>query len=141
MAKEIKFGRYFLWLLLIDIIFTLGDWIVHYTVESLEVYYYPIPDAFLFISANPLFWYAVGKFAATLIIGAILFFFVRKGKSDWSRALILTLPIIILMEVRYILGGYYTSEWHIYNAINHFIILYVASWIVFHFSRLYGSKR
>ncbi len=141
MAKEVKFGRYFLWLLLIDIIFTLGDWIVHYSVESLEVYAYPIPDAFLFISTSPLFWYAVGKFVATLIMGAVLFFFVRKGKKDWSRALILAIPVIILMEVRYIISGSYTNEWHVYNTINHFVILYAASWIVFHFSKLYSSKR
>src|SRR3989344_6847033 len=105
--KGVGFWRYFKWLLLIDVFFTGIDAVIHYAVEALEVYSYPIPNAFLFISTNPLFWYAVGKFVATLIFGAMLFYFVKKGKSNFTRALILTLPIIILMELRYILSGNY----------------------------------
>ena len=133
----VGFWRYFKWLLLIDIFFTGIDAVIHYAVEALEVYSYPIPNAFLFISTNPLFWYAVGKFVATLIFGAMLFYFVKKGKSNFTRALILTLPIIILMELRYILSGNYDTQWHIYNTIMHFVVLLASSYVVFLKSKIF----
>ncbi|MEK6898889.1 MAG: hypothetical protein AABW79_02210 [Nanoarchaeota archaeon] len=135
--EKTTFLRYFLWLLLITAIFTTIDTIVHYNVEALEVYSYPIPSTFLFISSSPLFWYAVGKFVGTLIIGSLLFFFVRKGKSPFVRALILALPVIILLEVRYLISGNYDADWHTYNTIMHFVVLLVTSWIVFAKTRLF----
>ncbi len=134
-----KFLTYFWWLLLITAIFTAVDAFVHYNLEVLEVYSYPIPDAFLFISTSPLFWYAVGKFVGALVIGSLLFFFVRKGKTNFWRALILALPVIILLEVRYLISGNYEVDWHTYNTIMHFIVLLVTSWIVFVRTRLFEN--
>ena len=132
-----RFLHYFLWLLAIDVLFTGIDALIHYTVEALEVYSYPIPSFLLNISSDPLFWYAVGKFVATLIFGSILFYFVKKGKTNFTRTLILTLPIIILMEIRYIISGDYTTQWHIYNTIMHFVVLLLSSWIVFWKTKLF----
>ena len=137
MMKQVKFRIYFLWLLAIDVLFTGIDAVIHYTVEALEVYSYPIPSFLLNISSVPLFWYAVGKFVATLIFGSILFYFVKKGKTNFARALILALPIIILMEIRYIISGDYTTQWHIYNTIMHFVVLLLSSWIVFWKTKLF----
>ena len=137
MMKQVKFRIYFLWLLAIDVLFTGIDGVIYYTVEALEVYSYPIPSFLLNISSDPLFWYAVGKFVATLIFGSILFYFVKKGKTNFARALILTLPIIILMEIRYIISGDYTTQWHIYNTIMHFVVLLLSSWIVFWKTKLF----
>ena len=137
MVKRVKFGIYFLWLLAIDVLFTGIDALIHYTVEALEVYSYPIPSFLLNISSDPLFWYAVGKFVATLIFGSILFYFVKKGKTNFARALILALPIIILMEIRYIISGDYTTQWHIYNTIMHFVVLLLSSWIIFWKTKLF----
>ena len=137
MMKQVKFRIYFLWLLAIDVLFTGIDALIHYTVEALEVYSYPIPSFLLNISSDPLFWYAVGKFVATLIFGSILFYFVKKGKTNFARALILALPIIILMEIRYIISGDYTTQWHTYNTIMHFIVLLLSSWIIFWKTKLF----
>ena len=137
MMKQVKFRIYFLWLLAIDVLFTGIDALIHYTVEALEVYSYPIPSFLLNISSDPLFWYAVGKFVATLIFGSILFYFVKKGKTNFARVLILALPIIILMEIRYIISGDYTTQWHIYNTIMHFVVLLLSSWIVFWKTKLF----
>ena len=126
-----KFVRYFAWLVVIDVLFTVIDALIHANVEALEVYSYPIPSFLLGVSSSPLFWYAVGKFVATLIFGSILFYFVKKGKTNFTRALILTLPIIILMEIRYVISGDYTAQWHVYNTIMHFIVLLVSSYVVF----------
>lgn len=132
-----KFWPYFAWLVLIDVIFTGFDAIGHSTIELLEIYYYPIPSVLTFISTNPLFWYGVGKFAATLIFGSILFIFLKRCKSVLSRALVLTIPVILLMEGRYVVSGAYGAEWHVANTIMHGIILFVASYVVFSRTRLF----
>jgi len=133
-----RFLRYFTWLVVISVLFTGIDALIHANVEALEVYSYPIPSFLLGVSSSPLFWYAVGKFVATLIFGSILFYFVKKGKTNFTRALILALPIIILMEIRYIISGNYATQWHIYNTIMHFVVLLLSSWIVFWKTKLFN---
>jgi len=95
------------------------------------MHYYPILSFLIGVSSSPLFWYAVGKFIATLLFGAILYFFVRKMKSAFGRALMLALPIVIQMEMRYIASGHYGALWHVYNVINHTLIMFIASYLVF----------
>ena len=139
--KNSGFWKYFFWLFIINVIFTSIDTVIHLNVEALEVYSYPIPSFLLGISTSPLFWYAVGKFISTLIFGAILYYFVKKGKNTFLRALTLTVPIIILLEVRYFISGSYDTKWHIYNTIMHFIVLFVSSYVVFRQSKLFeGSE-
>ena len=120
-----------MWLLVIVAVFTLLDTLVHAFFEPLEIYYYPIPNMFKFISESPLFWYAVGKFVGTTIMGSVLFFFIRRIKSLQAKILTFTLVIVILIEVRYMLSGYYEFRWDLYNMINHFISLYIPTYFVF----------
>ncbi|MFS8158921.1 MAG: hypothetical protein ACMG6E_01670 [Candidatus Roizmanbacteria bacterium] len=134
-TKNPQFLNYFKRLFVIDFLFTGIDALFHLTFESLEVYSYPIPKMFLFISSNPLLWYAVGKFGATLIIGSLLFYFVKKGKSTLVKTLILSIPVVLLMEGRYILSGYYSAGWHILNTIMHFFVLSISTYLVFWKSR------
>lgn len=129
--SEKKFWRFFLWLLVIVIVFTLLDTFVHAFFEPLEIYYYPIPSAFMFISTSPLFWYAVGKLVGTTIMGSLLFFLVKRIDNLQGKVLTFTLIIVALIEVRYILSGYYSLTWDTYNVINHFITLYIPTYIVF----------
>ena len=129
--RKKNFGRFFLWLLLIVAIFTLLDTLVHAFFEPLEIYYYPIPDSFKFISTSPLFWYAVGKFVGTTIMGSLLFFLIKRIKSLQGKVLAFTIIIVILIEVRYMLSGQYELTWDLYNAINHLITLYIPTYFVF----------
>ena len=126
-----KFGRFFLWLLVIVAVFTMLDTIVHAFYEPLEIYYYPIIGSLKFISSSFLFWYAVGKFVGTTIMGSLLFFLIKRIKSLQGKVLAFTLVIVFLIEVRYMLSGYYSGKWDLYNMINHFITLYIPTYFVF----------
>src|SRR3989344_7136065 len=125
------FWRFFLWLLVIVFAFTCLDAIVHAFFEPLEIYYYPIPEDFRFISDSPLFWYAVGKFVGTTIMGSLLFFLIKRINSIQGKILTFTIIIVILIEIRYILSGQYGGLWDFYNMINHFITLYIPTYFVF----------
>ncbi len=131
--KQFKksFWRFFLWLLVIVAVFTALDTLVHAFYEPLEIYYYPIPEVFKFISSVPLFWYAIGKIVGTTIMGSLLFFLIKRIKNLQAKVLTFTLIIVILIEVRYMLSGYYTLTWDFYNSINHFIDLYIPTYLVF----------
>lgn len=131
MGKGKKFWRFFFWLLVIVAVFTFLDTVVHAFYEPLEIYYYPIPEAFKFISTLPLFWYAVGKFVGTTVMGSLLFFLVKRIKSFQGKVLTFTLIIVILIEVRYMLSGYYALRWDFFNMINHFVDLYIPTYFVF----------
>ena len=132
-TKERKktFWRFFPWLLVIVAIFTLIDTLVHALYEPLEIYYYPIIDSLKFISTSPLFWYAVGKIVGTTIMGSLLFFLVKRIQNLQAKVLAFTVIIVILIEVRYMLSGYYTFTWDFYNMINHFIALYIPTYFIF----------
>lgn len=125
------FWRFFICLLLIVAIFTLLDTLIHAFYEPLEIYYYPIIPALKFISTSPLFWYAVGKFVGTIIMGSLLFFLVKRLNSIQGKILTFTIIIVILIEIRYILSGQYGGLWDFYNMINHFITLYIPTYFVF----------
>ena len=126
-----KFFKFFLWLLVIVAIFTALDTLVHAFFEPLEIYYYPIPDAFRFISTSYLFWYAFGKVWGTTLMGSALFFLIKRIKNLQAKVLTFTLIIVILIEIRYILSGNYATSWDLYNMINHFIALYIPTYVVF----------
>ncbi|MEK6871401.1 MAG: hypothetical protein AABX16_00690, partial [Nanoarchaeota archaeon] len=126
-----KFFTFFLWLLVIVAIFTILDTLVHAFFEPLEIYYYPIPNAFKFISTSYLFWYAVGKLVGTTIMGSILFFLIKRIKNLRAKVLTFTIIIVILIEIRYMLSGDYSTRWDLYNMINHFIMLYIPAYVVF----------
>ncbi len=125
------FWRFFPWLLVIVAVFTLLDTLVHAFYEPLEIYYYPIIDSLKFISTSPLFWYAVGKILGTTIMGSLLFFLIKRIQNLQAKVLAFTVIIVILIEVRYMLSGYYTMRWDFYNMINHFITLYIPTYFVF----------
>ncbi len=130
-SPEKGFWRFFLWLLVIVALFTFLDTLVHAFYEPLGIYYYPIPEALKFISTTTLFWYAVGKIIGTTIMGSVLFFLVKRIKKFQWKVLSFTFMIVILIEVRYMLSGYYSLEWDLYNMVNHFITLYIPTYFVF----------
>ena len=138
--KKLSFKKNISVVVLITILFTLIDTIVHYFWEALEIYYYPIPKSLEFISSSPLFWYAIGKFVATIIFGVILLYFLVKVKWNfYLKTFIFSAVIVALLEVRYALSGYYGTQWHIYNTIMHFIVLYISSIAVFRSSKVFGK--
>ena len=136
-----RFWKYFLWLIVIVAIFTLVDLILHYSIEYLEIYYYPIPNFLKFISDSPLIWYGIGKFIGSFIIGLLCYPLLKKIKGNLKKSLALTTITIILLEARYILSGYYTLSWDFFNAINHFIVLFICSYFVFSKSKIFDSKK
>src|SRR3989344_2133633 len=127
MGKQNGFWHYFKYLILVISIFTVIDTFVHATIEYLEVYYYPIPAVFSFISLDPLIWYAIGKFVGSIILGAILYLGIKKVKKYWLAILIFSLTITTILEVRYILSGYYSELWHLYNFLQHTTVLYITA--------------
>jgi len=129
--KKAGLKNFFLSLLIISLIFTLADLFLHYTLESIEIYYYPIPEFLKFISTSSLIWYGIGKFFGTIILGLLLYPLIKKIKSYKLKILLFTLIIVIILEVRYLISGYYDSIWHTINFINHFIVLFVSSYYIF----------
>lgn len=126
-------------ILLVTIIFTALDALVHATVEALEVYHYPIPAWGTGISTSPLFWYAVGKFVATFIISSIAVPLIRR----WSvhpalRAFLYTFVVITILEVRYLISGAYGNTWHIYNTLMHTTILFLTSLLVYRKMKIFS---
>ncbi len=135
-----KFWNYFLWLLLIVLIFTAIDALVHATVGYLEIYYYPIPASLSFISTNPLFWYAFGKFFGSIIIGILIYPLVKRINSYWLKILVFSLSITILLEIRYMLSGYYAITWDLLNFLQHTITLYIVSYLIFLKSKVFNKN-
>ena len=126
-----SFKKYFLWMLLIVLLFTFLDGIVHLTVEALEVYSYPIPESLKFISENPLIWYAIGKFFGTIIICSLAFFAIRPIRKLLTKSALLTIIVVALLEVRYYLSGNYYAVWHIYNVILHAVTFFLPAYFIF----------
>ena len=130
-GKSSGFFKYFWLLVIVVLIFTAIDTLVHATVEYMEIYYYPIPSFLSFISSSPLAWYAMGKFFGSLIIGCLIYpAFIRVKKYPLAIA-VFSLTITILLEVRYILSGYYSISWDFYNFLQHTAALYLVSYFVF----------
>ena len=128
-----------MWLLLIVFAFVIVDAIVHLTFKPLEVYYYPIPSFLLFISSVPLFWYVIGKIIGTIILGALAYPVLKRIKGNLWKSVGFTLFIIILLEVRYALTGYYGWIWHEYNLINHGVAFFVISYLVFRYGKVFEN--
>jgi hypothetical protein len=129
--KDNGFWHFFLWLVVVVMLFTIIDSIIHATVEFLEVYSYPIPHVLEFISTSPLFWYAMGKFFGTVIIGSLLYSLVKHIRNYPVAILVFSVIITVLLEIRYIVSGDYSSTWHLANFLQHTIALYVVSYLVF----------
>ncbi|MEK6914092.1 MAG: hypothetical protein AABW83_00420 [Nanoarchaeota archaeon] len=135
-----RFLRYFFWLILIVFIFTIIDLVLHYSIEYLEIYYYPIPNFLKFISDSPTIWYGIGKFLGSFIIGILCYPLLIKIKYNLNKSLTLTVITVLLLEARYILSGYYTISWDLFNAINHFIVLFICSYFIFSKFKIFDSK-
>lgn len=132
MVKKSKILKLFLVSLVISIIFTFLDFLVHYFVDFLKITYYPIPPfSFLQNLQLPnLAWYSAGKFIATFIFSFIILLFIYKKKmNDYVKSLILTLPLVILLEIRYIYLSYYSNLWHVVNMFMHTTFLYFSTLI------------
>lgn len=113
---------------LVSAIFTVLDTLVHYFYEPLEVYYYPFH---FFGVQSPLANYAMSKLVSTTILLFIFFYIFSKTKfSKYIQYGLITLIVVILLELRYIIGGYYTPVWHILNFINHYLALLAAICLV-----------
>ncbi len=124
MAKY-KINRLILPLVLISLIFTLIDYMLHDAIDFLAVTYYPIPSQFVYLDYSPLVWYAIGKFIGTIVLGAIGLYIIPKFKATRQyKTLSLTLFIILPLQLRYLYGWYYTTNWHILVLLLHFFILY-----------------
>ena len=136
-----RFWRYFLWLIVIVAVFTLVDLILHYSIEYLEIYYYPIPNFLKFISDSPLIWYGIGKFIGSFIIGLLCYPLIIRLKSNLTKSLTLTIITILLLEARYMISGYYTISWDLFNAVNHFVVLFISSYFIFSKSKILDSKK
>lgn len=125
-----SFKKYFLWMLLVVLLFTILDGIVHATVEALEVYYYPIPKPLQFISTSPLIWYAIGKFFGTMIIASLCYPLMKRINNLLAKTAVLTVIVIVLLEFRYYLSGNYYSIWHLYNVILHTITFFIPAYLI-----------
>jgi hypothetical protein len=113
----------------------LSDALVHYFVEPLAVTYYPSFGLESFMPASlaaPLVLYAIGKFAATLVISIILLYLFPKlkVKSNMAKALVLTAVVVISLELRYSYSGYYSAGWLVSVFILHLVLLLIISYIV-----------
>lgn len=116
----------------ITIIFTALDVLVHNFVNFLTIDRYSIFNFLIQISDNPLLWYATGKFLATLVFGFIVLLFLNNLKlKTWMSALIFTSIIVVLLEIRYSFTGIYPITWIVFNIVNHFVILYIVSYVIF----------
>lgn len=109
-------------------VFTGLDTLVHYFFEPLELYHYPIR---LLGIQSPLINYAISKLASSTVLLFVLLYIVAK--LEWKKVIeyqIVIITLILMLEVRYILGGYYTAEWHILNFINHYVTLSIGVYLV-----------
>lgn len=141
---KVNIKRGIISIVLITILFTLIDALFHNFIKTLEIYYYPIPSFLIFISPSPLFWYAAGKFAATIIIGIIIFYAISKTRLNKLnlpiKTLIFSAVIVAILEIRYIISGYYSTNFHIYNAVMHFCILFISSYAIFSIMKTFNKK-
>ena len=113
---------------LISAVFTLLDSLVHYFYEPLEIYYYPFH---FFGVQSALANYAASKLISSTILLFILFYiFSRIKLSKNIQYNLITLIVVILLELRYIVSGYYTPTWHILNFINHYLTLVIGIYLV-----------
>lgn len=125
---KIKIGNYFpdlLIVFLIILIFTLIDALVH----SLSVDY-AVPD-----------YYFRNKIIFGTIIGFITCLFI-KNKESFTKSLIFSVIISVLLQIRYALEGY-NLKFVIEFLFFHFLILLFTSIIIFKLSKKYlkgGSK-
>ncbi|HLC60860.1 MAG TPA: hypothetical protein VJJ52_05525 [Candidatus Nanoarchaeia archaeon] len=116
--------------LLISVIFTLLDALAHYFYEPLEIYFYPLH---FFGIQSALINYAISKLVSSTIILFILFYIFEKTKlSKHAQNNLITFIVVILLEIRYIISGYYTPKWHVLNFINHYLTLIVGIYIIKH---------
>src|SRR3989338_1207461 len=115
---QMKKGWILLSSLLISVVFTVLDTLVHYFYEPLEIYYYPIH---FFGIQSALINYAISKLVSSTILLFILFYIFSKARlGKHLQYNLITLIVVVLLELRYIISGYYTPIWHILNFINHY---------------------
>ncbi|MBI2629839.1 hypothetical protein HYW76_01935 [Candidatus Pacearchaeota archaeon] len=117
-------------------IFTLIDWFFHYLIPFLNISYFAERQFLLEAYNNPLFWYSIGKFVFSVIIGIIILLFAYNSKiKNKFLALIYTLLIVIIIQLRYVYTNAYGILWNLIVLLLHIAILYLASLITFNFFR------
>lgn len=118
--------------IIISLIFTLIDALFHLSFEALEVYSYALPNFLFSLHLPASFWYAIGKFIGTTIIGLIVLIVLSKTNLKGKiKTTVFTVIIIVLLEFRYYISRDYSNSWHAYNMAVHFIVLLVISHFIF----------
>ena len=124
MSKKPNYKKIIVFSFLVTLLFTFLDMIVHKFYEPLAIHY-----SYNYISgAEPLVNYMVGKIIfSTIIISVLILLAIKnrqlsqiKGYAKWQ---FIILGTIIALELGYWLNPYYTTQFHIYNMINHYITL------------------
>lgn len=122
--------------LLSAFIFTLIDWFFHYIIPFLSISYFAEREILLNAYNNPLFWYSIGKFIFSFIIGIIILLFTYNSQiKNKFLALIYTLIIVIMLQLRYIYTNAYGISWNLIVLLLHIVILYSVSFIILNFFR------
>ncbi|MBS3075795.1 hypothetical protein J4429_05040 [Candidatus Pacearchaeota archaeon] len=118
--KDIKKIVYsFLIILLIILLFTLGDYFMHLLKDE-----YSVPS-----------YYFKNKLIFGTIIGSFVFIFIRK-MNLLKKSLIFSLLISIFLQIRYFLEGY-SKDFVFLFLFIHFLILFITSLIIFKISDKY----
>lgn len=116
-----KFPKYLSFSLLVSIIFTGLDSLIHIFVPYFEIISYKY-NFLSFLNIPLVFPYAIGKFISTIIMLIILLYIFSKMKSYWKYN-IMAFIIVVILEIRYMFDPYYSMLWHTFNLIIHYIFL------------------
>jgi len=106
-------------ILLIILLFTLGDYFMHLLKDE-----YSVPS-----------YYFKNKLIFGTIIGSFVFIFIRK-MNLLKKSLIFSLLISIFLQIRYFLEGY-SKDFVFLFLFIHFLILFITSLIIFKISDKY----
>ena len=135
MKLQSKIGNAFLSSLIIAVPFTLIDAVFHYFLKPLEISEYSYKFLLPYLN-SPLFWYAIGKFLGTILLGTIILSLIPKKLNLYSKTFIYTLLIVILLQIRYFYTGYYEINWHLLNLALHAKILFWSALIIFKWRKI-----
>ncbi len=110
-----KYFSMFLVVLLIILIFTFVDFLIHSLSKE-----YSVPD-----------YYFRNKIIYGTIIGLIIYFLTRN-KKPLIKSLIFSVVVSVLLQIRYFLEGF-SLEFVFEFLIIHFLILFIISLLIFKF--------
>lgn len=107
-----KYFLSFLIILVIILIFTIVDYVVHLLSEE-----YSVPS-----------YYFRNKVIFGTLIGILLWPFIKKYKTN-TKSILLSVVVSVLLQTRYFLEGY-PKEFVFEFLLFHFLILLPVSWII-----------